>query len=900
MPPVVPPLANPSFVHRCAPTPRRPHRRGLRLWPLLIVAAALTACGGGGSSSAAGDSSAGPTVPGAAPTISTQPVDAQVTSGSTASFRVTAGGDGLQYQWQRSSDGGGSWQDIAGAVAATLALPGVTAADDGAQLRVRVSSGAAVVYSSVARLTVRAAATAAQITVAPASTQVSAGSEARFTVTASGTDLVYRWQWSSDGVTWADWIDGVGVSGAASAGLSLASPTVDMDGRLLRVLIRNTVGSLASDPVTLRVAAVTALPAIVSQPTAVTVTAGATARFAVRVTGQPAPNLQWQRSRDSGASFVDIDGATTASLALAGTTLADEGSLLRVVARNSAGSATSEAVALHVAAALVLPAFTAQPTDVSVNAAQAARFAVSATGNPAPDYQWQLSTDGGSTYTNINGSTAATLSFTAASTDNGRRYRVVARNSQGSTTSRAALLTVSAPASVLQGRGWVTASGNPALPAIAGLGGAAIDDQGNVTHLVLDQTGVLASDHRARLVAIRSQAGGASTTPSIGAAELVDATEPGGGILYATLRASPNGNLLAWWARNAACTASTYKTSGNCNYIVASRRLAGASAWEAPVVITAMETPAFDATINDRGDVVGFYLGIDPAADLGYFAAVAWRAADATGFTTRRWAFSVLSSAPADSFLPSNVALAADGSFLLAGQRTLGEEDVTVLSGDVRSGLTSAAVLDQRVNAPTYQGLWANASGAAVVAWTQDNGSRATTYAATRDAVDGVWRVTDTGVPPQPTDSVRATVTDGGDFIWYALNRCSSLRRRAGAWLPESALPAPLCGSLTDRSTVIARNGHLMQVQTLTGSTAAGRWASYDAERAALVNDYTSATSGAGYVLGTPGYLKGSLALSASGIAAWASINTYTDLPSATAPNGDGPGQPRFWLRYFK
>lgn len=899
MPHFAPLPAAPGPVQRSSTTSHRPYRKGPGLLTLLIIATALTACGGGSEETGTDGTGGSPTAPRAAPTISSQPADVQATSGSVASFQVSAGGDELRYQWQRSSDRGTSWQDLAGASAATLNLPRVTASDDGAQFRAKVSSGGAVTFSHAATLTVQAAAVAAQITVAPTSTQVSAGSEARFSVTASGTDLVYRWQWSDDGTAWTDWADGNGVSGAASANLSVAPATLDMDGRLLRVIVGNGAGSAASEPASLRVTAAAAQPVIASQPSAVSVTTGTPARFTVQVTGQPTPSLQWQRSRDGGVSFADVDGATSASLVIASPALADDGSLLRVVARNSAGSTLSEAVALRVAAAATAPVLTAQPADVSVSAAQAVSFSVAASGNPAPDFQWQVSTDGGAGFTSINGATASVLSFMATTADNGRLYRVVVRNSQGSTTSRAAVLAVSLPASPLQGRGWVTASGNPTLPAVAGLGASAIDDQGNVTHLVLDQTGVLASDRRARLVAIRAQPGSASTTPVMGSAELIEATEPGGGILYALLRTSPNGNLLAWWARNAPCTAQTYKTSGNCNYIVSSRRMAGAAAWETPVVLTAMEVPAFDATINDRGDIVGTYMGSDPGVTLGYFAAVVWRAWNATAFSTHRWSFDLLNSPPADSFLPRNVALAADGGFILAGQATLGDKDVTVLTGDVQRGPTSAAVLDQRVNAPTYQGLWGNGAGAAVVTWTQDNGTRATTYAATRDTASGSWRVTDTGVPAQQANHILATVTDGGDFIWYSFSRCSSLKRRAGAWQAESALPRTLCGLMTDRSTAISRPGHLMQVQTLTGTTA-GRWSTYDADRGALVNDYTSAASGAGYVLGAPGYLNGSLALSSSGIAVWASINTYTDLPSATTPNGDGPGAPRYWLRYFK
>lgn len=82
-------------------------------------------------------------------------------------------------------------------------------------------------------------------------------------------------------------------------------------------------------------------PAFTAQPAAASVAAGGTASFSVSVTGQPTPTLQWQRDG------VDLPGATSATLQLSGVTSADAGNY-RVVAVNSAGTATSNAAALTV------------------------------------------------------------------------------------------------------------------------------------------------------------------------------------------------------------------------------------------------------------------------------------------------------------------------------------------------------------------------------------------------------------------------------------------------------------------------------------------------------------------------------------------------------------------------
>src|SRR5260370_39154624 len=69
-----------------------------------------------------------------------------------------------------------------------------------------------------------------------------------------------------------------------------------------------------------------------------------------------------------------------------------------------------------------------------------------ATGTPPPTVQWQVSTDGGVSFSNIAGATLTTLTFTASLSQNGNLYQAVFSNSAGSATSSAAKLTVINPA----------------------------------------------------------------------------------------------------------------------------------------------------------------------------------------------------------------------------------------------------------------------------------------------------------------------------------------------------------------------------------------------------------------------------------------------------------------------
>jgi hypothetical protein len=89
------------------------------------------------------------------------------------------------------------------------------------------------------------------------------------------------------------------------------------------------------------------------------------------------------------------------------------------------------------------PVIAAHPSDQTVAVGQSAVFTVAASGSPSPAYQWQLSTNGGGTWTPITGATANTLTLQSVSAAmNGYRYRCVVSNTAGSVNSNAAMLTV--------------------------------------------------------------------------------------------------------------------------------------------------------------------------------------------------------------------------------------------------------------------------------------------------------------------------------------------------------------------------------------------------------------------------------------------------------------------------
>jgi hypothetical protein len=148
-------------------------------------------------------------------------------------------------------------------------------------------------------------------------------------------------------------------------------------------------------------------------------------------------SVQWQVSGDGGKTFTNINGATSAALTFT-PDVSDSGKLYRVLFTNALGTSASKPAVLTVAFA---PTVTVNPVDRSVQPGQTVTFTAAATGTPK--IQWQVSADGGVTFTNIAGAASATLAFTAQGGQDGNEYRAVFTNAGGQVISSPAQLGVS-------------------------------------------------------------------------------------------------------------------------------------------------------------------------------------------------------------------------------------------------------------------------------------------------------------------------------------------------------------------------------------------------------------------------------------------------------------------------
>ncbi|MEI6748394.1 MAG: DUF4082 domain-containing protein, partial [Bacteroidota bacterium] len=89
-----------------------------------------------------------------------------------------------------------------------------------------------------------------------------------------------------------------------------------------------------------------------------------------------------------------------------------------------------------------LPNITLQPVSQNACNGSSVSFYSSASGTPPPTLKWQVSSDNGNNWIDIPGSTSSPYTFIVAAGDNSKQFRAVWSNTQGSTNSSPATLTI--------------------------------------------------------------------------------------------------------------------------------------------------------------------------------------------------------------------------------------------------------------------------------------------------------------------------------------------------------------------------------------------------------------------------------------------------------------------------
>ena len=197
--------------------------------------------------------------------ITSQPANTTICNGGSGSISISTTGTNLTYQWQISTDGGGSFTNLtnsstyAGVTTRILNITGAALSMNNYQYRVIMNGTCTQANTASARaiLTVN---TPATITTNPVDGNRCVGTSISFSSAASGSSPTYQWQVSTDGgFNYSD------LSGATSATLTLSNLTMAQNGNRYRsVATVASCGSVNSTPAILTVFALPVVTASVA------------------------------------------------------------------------------------------------------------------------------------------------------------------------------------------------------------------------------------------------------------------------------------------------------------------------------------------------------------------------------------------------------------------------------------------------------------------------------------------------------------------------------------------------------------------------------------------------------------------------------------------------------------
>lgn len=261
------------------------------------------------------------------PIIISQPQGITIAKGDSLKLHIGVAGRGtLSYQWKK--DG----VDISSKDSSYYLKKGASYSDSGYYKCIISNSSGSVTSDSVKVVVLPVK---PKIIKHPVSDTVQRGSSAYFTITAEGDFLQYQWQ--KNGVDIA--------TNGNSDKLNIDIATLADNGAVFRCIVSNAAGKDTSSIAVLTVKL--APPVIVTNPKAITVTEGGTARFDVVATGDSL-KYQWQKDR------INIEGENSDSLYIFNAAFEDSGNY-RCIVWNSAGQDTSNEAELKVRA---LPKYT--------------------------------------------------------------------------------------------------------------------------------------------------------------------------------------------------------------------------------------------------------------------------------------------------------------------------------------------------------------------------------------------------------------------------------------------------------------------------------------------------------------------------------------------------------------
>jgi hypothetical protein len=214
--------------------------------------------------------------------------------------------------------------------------------------------------------------------------------------------------------------NGVDIAGATAASYTIPATVTADAGTYTVVVSGNCIPGVTSNG---SVLIINEQPEIITGPVSQTVCAGQSVTFTVNAGVTTGVTYQWRKGG------VNIGGATASSYTIPITVAADAGNYDVVVSGTCTPSVTSSPAALVIN---VVPVIVTGPVSSAICEGGNTTFTVNAGTTTGVGYQWQLSINGGVSYSNVanggiySGATTATLNLTAVPlANNGNLYRVV-------------------------------------------------------------------------------------------------------------------------------------------------------------------------------------------------------------------------------------------------------------------------------------------------------------------------------------------------------------------------------------------------------------------------------------------------------------------------------------------
>jgi alpha-tubulin suppressor-like RCC1 family protein/subtilisin family serine protease len=252
----------------------------------------------------------------------------------------------------------------------------------------------------------------------------------------SSTPMTFQWQ--KDGV---NLVDGNGIYGATTQSLSFSSAR-SSDAGQYRLLATNVGGTTTSSASVVTITTPPA-PIIITQPANRSIYLGQYFELYVGVQYAGPATYQWQRSTDAGLTFTAILGATSNYYNFYNAQAAQAGQY-RVVVTNAGGTTTSQTATVTVSTPPP-PVFQTQPVNRTGYLGDSISLYASVVDTGTATYQWQQSTDGGVTFTDITGATWNSLYIDNAQTRHIGQYRLAVTNAGGTTYSNVVTVALTAP-----------------------------------------------------------------------------------------------------------------------------------------------------------------------------------------------------------------------------------------------------------------------------------------------------------------------------------------------------------------------------------------------------------------------------------------------------------------------